>query len=186
MEHPLFLESKWPNDLAGEGRWPPYLIPAERIPRYIFGANLVILAQIHHKLSCRQAKFPRILSQKGQNDLEGQSQWPPFSTPAESIPVCMFGANLVILAQICDELSCGQGKVYGQTDWWMERWTDRRTDRQTDRYGQRQYPFGLKGQGVKTVMMPILTSLLARVVVITTTVCSSIYEEVGTMTTLLF
>ena len=28
----------------------------------------------------------------------------------------MFGANLVIAAQICDELSCGQGKLYGQTD----------------------------------------------------------------------
>ena len=28
----------------------------------------------------------------------------------------MFGANLVIPAQICDELSCGQGKVYRQTD----------------------------------------------------------------------
>ena len=30
----------------------------------------------------------------------------------------MFGANLVIPAQICDELSCGQGKVYGQTNGW--------------------------------------------------------------------
>ena len=28
----------------------------------------------------------------------------------------MFGANLVILAQTSDELSCGQGKVYGRTD----------------------------------------------------------------------
>ena len=28
----------------------------------------------------------------------------------------MFGANLVIPAQICNELLCGQGKVYGQTD----------------------------------------------------------------------
>ena len=28
----------------------------------------------------------------------------------------MFGANLMIPAQICDELSCGQGDVYGQTD----------------------------------------------------------------------
>ena len=186
MEHPLFLESKWPNDLAGEGRWPPFLILAERIPRYIFGANLVILAQIHYKLSCRQAKFPRFLCQNGQNDLEGQIQWPPFSTPAESIPVCMFGANLVILAQFCDQLSCGQGKVYGQTDWWMERWTDGRTDRRTDRHRQRQYPFGLKGKGVKTVMMPTFTSLLAQVVVITAIVGASAHEEVGTITTLLF
>ena len=28
----------------------------------------------------------------------------------------MYGANLVIPAQICDDLSCGQGKVYGLTD----------------------------------------------------------------------
>ena len=31
-------------------------------------------------------------------------------------PGCMFGANLVIPAQTCDELSCGQSKVYGRTD----------------------------------------------------------------------
>ena len=60
-------------------------------------ANLVILAQIHYKLSCRQTKFPRIPSQNGQNDLEGQGQWPPFSISTESIPGCMFGANMVIL-----------------------------------------------------------------------------------------
>ena len=94
--------------------------------------------KIYDKLSCGQAKFPRILSQNGQNDLEGQGQWPLFSIPTESIPWCMFGANLVIPTQICDELSCGQGKVYG------------RTVGQTDRRRQRQYPFGLKGQRVKT------------------------------------
>ena len=40
----------------------------------MFGANLVILAQIYDELLCGQAKFPRILSQNGQNDLEGQGQ----------------------------------------------------------------------------------------------------------------
>ena len=44
-------------------------------------------------------------------------------------------AYLVIIARICDELSCGQGKVHG------------RTGRRTDRRRQRQYPFGLKEQG---------------------------------------
>ena len=106
-----FLESEWwPNDLEGQGQWPPFSIIAERSPRCIFGVNLVILAQIHCKLSCRQTKFPRILSRNGQNHLGGQGQWPPFSIPAESIPGCMFGANLVILAQICDELSWRQGE----------------------------------------------------------------------------
>ena len=76
----------------------------------------------------QEAEIPRILRQNGQNDLEGQGQWPPFSIPAKSIPWCMFGANLVIPAQICDELSCGQGKVYGQ----MDSQTDRRTDAGND------------------------------------------------------
>ena len=58
-----------------------YIVLAESIPGCMFGANLVILAQICDEL-CGQAKFPRILSQNGQNDLEGQGQWPPFSIPA--------------------------------------------------------------------------------------------------------
>ena len=32
-------------------------------PGFILGANLVILAQTHYKLSCRNDKFRRILSQ---------------------------------------------------------------------------------------------------------------------------
>ena len=36
---------------------------------------------------------------------ECRSQWPLFSIPTESIPGCTFRANLVIAAQICDELS---------------------------------------------------------------------------------
>ena len=99
----------WPN-LEGQGQWPPFSITAERIPRYIFRANLLILAKTHYKLSRRQSKIPRILSQNGQNDLEGQGQWPPFSILAESIPGCMFGANLVILAPIYDEISHGQAE----------------------------------------------------------------------------
>ena len=109
------------NDLEGQGQWPPFSIPAESIPGCMFGANLVILAQIYDELSCGQTKFPRILSQ---NDLEGQGQWPLFSIPTKSIPWCMFGANLVIQAQICEELSCGQSKFYGRTDG--------RTDGQTE------------------------------------------------------
>ena len=47
--------------------------------------------------------------------------------PAESIPWCMFGANLLIPAQICDELSCGQS--YRS---WTSGWTDRRKDTGND------------------------------------------------------
>ena len=43
----------------------------------MFCANLVILAQISDKLSCGQAKFSKILSQNGQNDLEGHFQYQP-------------------------------------------------------------------------------------------------------------
>ena len=69
--------------------------------------------------------FPKILSQNSQNYLEGQGQWQLFWT-----------ANLMIPAQICDELSCRLGQVY------------RRMNRGIDVYihRQRQYPFGLKGQ----------------------------------------
>ena len=69
----------------------------------MFGANLVILAQICDELWREQAEFARILSQNCQNNLEGQGQWPVFSIPAESIPGRMFGANLVIPSQPCDD-----------------------------------------------------------------------------------
>ena len=81
-------------------------------------SNLVILAQIRDELSRGQAEFPGIgiLCQNDQNDIEGQSDWPPFSIPAEGIPGCMFGANLVTPAQICEDLSRWQSKVDGRTD----------------------------------------------------------------------
>ena len=85
----------------------------------MFGANFVILSQIYDELSCGQAELPIILSQNGQNDLEGQGQWPLFSIPTESISWCMFGANLVIPAQT----SYHADKV---------KFTDGRTDRRTD------------------------------------------------------
>ena len=62
----------------------------------------------------------------------------------------MLGANLVIPAQICDELSGGQEQFLGRTDGRTDRQTERRTNGQTDRRRQRQCPFCLKGQGVKT------------------------------------
>ena len=159
----------------------------------------MILAQINLKLLCRQAKFPRILSHNGQNYLEGQGQWPSFSITAEKIPGCMFGANLVILAQIYDELPRGRAKFprilsqSGQNDlesqgqwpiffntnrrypmdddaclvqtwgsqlksanlWQVIAWT--RYCLRMDRRRQRQYPFHLQGQEVKmrvTITVP--------------------------------
>ena len=66
-----FCESKWPNDLKGQGQCLTFSVPAARIQRCIFGANLVNLAQIHWKLLRGQAEIPRILSQNGLTDLEG-------------------------------------------------------------------------------------------------------------------
>ena len=64
--------------------------------------------------------------------------------PAQSIPGCRFGANLVILAQIWVKLLFEQGKVYGLTDG------------QTGGRRQRQYPFGPKCQrGDKNVSLPL-------------------------------
>ena len=130
-EIPRILSQNGQNDLEGQGQLPQFLIPGESMPGCMFGENLVILAQICDELLRGRAEIPRILSQNGQNDLEGQGQLPQFLIPGESMPGCMFGANLAILVQIC-ELSCGQGKVYGQTDGQMDGRTDRRTDAGND------------------------------------------------------
>ena len=119
------------NDIEGQSQRPPFSIPAESITVCMFGAILMILAQIYDELSRGQAEFPGILNQNGQNGLEGQGRWPLFSIPSKSIPWSMFGANLVILAQIRDELSCGQGKVYGQTDGQTDGLTDGQTQATT-------------------------------------------------------
>ena len=115
-----FLESKWANDIEGQGQWHLFSILVERILRCIFGAHLEILAEIHCKLSHGQAEFPRILSQMAKMNLGG----PFFSISAESIPGCMLGTNLVIPAHIRDELSCGQGKVYGRSEGWTDAGND--------------------------------------------------------------
>ena len=74
----------------------------------MFGTNLVILDLICDEISRGLNDFSRMLSQN--------VQWPPFSITAESVPWCMFGANLVIPSQIY-ELSRGQckGRTDGQT-----------------------------------------------------------------------
>ena len=108
---PRILSLNGQNYLEGQGQWPPFSIPDASIPGCMLGANLVILAQIYDQLRYEQAEFPRIMRQNGQYFLEGQGQWPLLSILNEGIPWCMFCANLVIPAQICDELSCGQNKV---------------------------------------------------------------------------
>ena len=68
-------DSKWPNNLGGQGQWLPCSIPAD--------TDLLIKAQIYYKFLCGQARFPRILSQ---NDLEDQCQWPPIFNTRQDYP----------------------------------------------------------------------------------------------------
>ena len=123
---------KWPNDLRGQGQWPPFSIPAESIPGCMFGAILVIPDQICDELLCgqgtvcgrtdgRQAEFPRILSRNGQNDLEGQCQWPNFqyqlrvSQDAYLVQICWF--KLKSVTSYCvDKVRFVDGQTDGQTD----------------------------------------------------------------------
>ena len=103
-------ESNWPEWPSSSRRWPSISIPTKSILGCMFGANLMIVTEIHYKLLHGQARFPRIRSQIGQTDLQGQGRWPSNSIPAESILRCMFGANLVIVAQIYNKLLRGQAK----------------------------------------------------------------------------
>ena len=70
----------------------------------MFGANLVILAQICDELSRRQAEFPTILSKMAKMTVKVKVNDHHFQYQLRSIPWCIFGANLVISVQICDEL----------------------------------------------------------------------------------
>ena len=74
MDKPRILGQNGQNDLEGQCQLPSFLVPAKSIPRCMFAANLVILAHICDGLLCGQTEFPRILSQNGHNDLEGQGQ----------------------------------------------------------------------------------------------------------------
>ena len=116
------------NDLLFQPRWPQ-------------AACLMQICWFQPKSGMSYHADKRILSNSEpncQNDLECQGQRHRLSISAGSIPWCMFGANLLIPAQICDELSCGQGKIFGRAD--------RQTDRQTQ---ATTIPFDLKEHGVK-------------------------------------
>ena len=137
----LFLKSKWPNDLESQGQWPPFSILTNIIPRCIFGANLGILAQMCDELWRGQAKFPRILSQNGHNDLHFQYRL-RVSQDACLVQIWWFQPKILWRVIVRTSKSL-------------------RTDRRTDRRRQRQYPLGLKVQGVKFVVRQNYYSYLA-------------------------
>ena len=86
---------KWPQ----RSRSMTFSITAERIPGCLFGANFVIVTQIHYELSCRQSKFPIILSHSSQNDLEDQGQRPSWVYHRMHV-LCKFGDSSSILRQV--------------------------------------------------------------------------------------
>ena len=95
-----FLMAKWPWRSRS---MPQISIPAERMPRCIFGANFVILSRIHEKLPSRQAKFPRILSQNGQMTLKVRVNDRNFNTSREYHKMhvwCQFGDSSPNLWQV--------------------------------------------------------------------------------------
>ena len=98
-------ESKWPKWLWSSRSMTPIFDTRQEWPMMHIWCNLVIpvMSYFHG-----QAEFPR--SQNGQHDLENQGQWPLFLIPAQNISGSMFGANLVTLAQICEDLLTGQIK----------------------------------------------------------------------------
>ena len=62
------------------------------------------------QISIQERRWMPFLESKWPKNLEGQGQWHPFSVPAKKISICIFAANLVILAQIRCKLSRGQIK----------------------------------------------------------------------------
>ena len=104
---PRILNHNGQNDLEGqEGQWPPIFNTRREYPVMHVWCKFGDFTQLGGESSRVQSAFLRTLSQNGQNDLEDQGQWSLFA--AGSIPWFVFVANLMILAQICDELSGGQ------------------------------------------------------------------------------
>ena len=102
------LSVKVPNDLEGHDKLRPFSKAALLVPRCTIGADLVILAETGDELLHRQDHFGARLSVKVPKNLEGHDQSRSFSKAALLVPRCTIGANLVILAEIGDELLCRQ------------------------------------------------------------------------------
>ena len=112
------------------------------------------------QVSPKSPKFCIIFIFFAQMTLEDVGQGHPFSIATESYLICIFCANMVKIHQSKIDYAQGQPKfakprsnlvILGQTRLELSRrqnfvlWTDR----QTDRRRRQQYPFGLKGRGVK-------------------------------------
>ena len=115
-------ESKWPNDLEGEGQWPPFSIWAKSITGCVSDANftLVIQPQICDNLLHGEAKFPKILSQNGQITLKVKDPYFQYQLRV-SHDACLV-QNWWF--QVKSLMRYRKGKVKFM-DWWTDRWMDR-------------------------------------------------------------
>ena len=139
-----------PNFLDSQSKWPKWPWRS-RLMTSIFNTSQEY-PKIHVwcKFGESSPNLWRVIMRTIQISYNSESKWPKWPWSSRSMvpifnssweyPMIMFGANLVILAEICDDVSCRQAQVYGQTDGRADGRTDTR---------QRQYPFGLKDQGIK-------------------------------------
>ena len=115
-------ELKWPKRLGRSRSINIFIIKCDDVQLHVwyrFGDSSTTL---HEELSCRHLP----ILQNGWNDLEDQGQSVPFSTPTRGCQGCMFGANLVVLIQICDDFVVQRSFVLG-----TDRWTAKQMDKQT-------------------------------------------------------
>ena len=70
-------------------------------PKMHIGSNLVLLAENPLQVIWRKSRMPKILGQKGQNDFEGQGQWPPFSILGENILGCLWLGHETMVCAVC-------------------------------------------------------------------------------------
>ena len=92
-----------------------------------FGPNLVILAWMADELWCGLAQNGVKFDFQVEFDLEGQGRSSPKTIGTWTKVFCISGPNLVTLAWMSDELSCGQAR-----DWYTHTRTHRTTDAGND------------------------------------------------------
>ena len=93
----LKSESKWPNGPWRSRSMPPIFNTSRDYPRMHVWNEFGDSSPNLWWVIAPTTQISRNSKSKWPNDLEGQGQWPPFSIPAERIPICIFGANLVMV-----------------------------------------------------------------------------------------
>ena len=157
-----FLEPKWwPNDLEGQDQWPMFDTIWENPKMHIWG-KFGDSSSNPLQVSGRQAKFPRIPSQNGQNDLKDHGQYQlRVSQDACLVQIWWFqlksvtsyGAVKVKLMDRQTSVLHIWYKYQVKLDAPHSALTYLCSHLLADRRRQRQYPFCLKGQGVKTLQL---------------------------------